>query len=205
MELWVKVLGVHVERFDNVWLGVACDDHRVYATTFASDEDKAVKSLLESIPFGVEFQQSAKASPFARKVLDVLRDYFDGKGDGFGFELAMEHMTPYTQRVLRVASKIPLGYVASYGAVAKAAGGKGARAVGNCMHRNPFAPVVPCHRVVSSMMGLGGYGGGLDVKLAFLRREDQGFAGSREVKVDGGKLLVHPVREVLKRFAVDKR
>lgn len=199
------MLGVYVEESANAWFGVACDDRRVYATTFAFGEQNAVRSLLESIPSGVEFQRFARISHFAREVLTVLKAYFDGKGDGFGFELAMDHLTPHTRRVLRIVSKIPLGYVASYGAVAKAAGGKGARVVGNCMHRNPFAPVVPCHRVVSSGMGLGGYGGGLDVKLAFLRRENQGFAGSCEVSVDGRKLLVHPVGEVLKRFGVNRR
>lgn len=199
------MLGVYVEKFDKVWFGVACDDRRVYAATFGFDEKNAVRSLLDSIPFGVEFQRFARAPPFASGVLAVLKKYYEGSGDDFDFELAMEHLTPHTQRVLRVVSKIPLGYVASYGAVAEAAGGRGARVVGNCMHRNPFAPVVPCHRVVSSTMGLGGYGGGLDVKLAFLKREDQGFTGSCEVSVDGRKLLVHPVGDVLKRFRMDKR
>ncbi len=71
--------------------------------------------------------------------------------------------------------QIPLGYVTSYGAIAKAVGGS-PRAVGNVMASNPFAPIVPCHRVVKSDLTLGGYGGGLKVKVELLSREKRGFS-----------------------------
>jgi len=91
--------------------------------------------------------------------------------------------------------------VASYGSVARAAGG-GPRAVGRVMASNPFPLVVPCHRVVCSDFTLGGYGGGYDnaaVKLGILRRESRGYGSEREISVGGGKLLVFPVERVLKR------
>jgi hypothetical protein len=68
------------------------------------------------------------------------------------------------------------------------------------MATNPFAPIVPCHRVVSSDFTLGGYGGGLDAKLAFLEREKRGYPNRREILVNGKKLQVFPVELVLKRF-----
>ena len=76
----------------------------------------------------------------------------------------------YTQKVLKATAQIPLGYVTSYGSIAKAVGG-GPRAVGNVMASNPFAPIVPCHRVVKSDFTLGGYGGGLKVKFELLVAE----------------------------------
>jgi alkylated DNA nucleotide flippase Atl1 len=83
--------------------------------------------------------------------------------------------------------------------VATAVGG-GARAVGNVMANNPFAPVVPCHRVVTSNLGLGGYGGGLQVKYEFLKREQQGFAEPKEILIDGQELRVFPVEFVLQKL-----
>ena len=89
--------------------------------------------------------------------------------------------------------------MASYGAVAKSVGGS-PRAVGHVMSLNPFAPVVPCHRVVSSDFTLGGYGGGLNVKLEMLIREKRGFVLVREVSVGDEKLQVFPVEFVLKKL-----
>lgn len=122
-----------------------------------------------------------------------------GKDSSSVFPLAMEHLSNYARSILRVVILIPVGYVSSYGLVAKAGGG-GARAVGRIMATNPFAPIVPCHRVVTSDYGLGGYGGGIDVKLAFLAREKRGYISAREIPVDGKKLHVFPVEFVLKRL-----
>jgi hypothetical protein len=69
------------------------------------------------------------------------------------------------------------------------------------MAANPFAPIVPCHRVVKSDFTLGGYGSGLKVKLALLGRERRGFSASREIEVDGRRLQVFPVENVLKNLA----
>jgi O-6-methylguanine DNA methyltransferase len=97
---------------------------------------------------------------------------------------------------------IPVGYVASYGSIAKAAGGS-PRAVGNVMAANPFVPIVPCHRVVSSDFTLGGYGGGLDVKLDFLVREKRGHQSPKEISVGDRKLTVSPVEFVLRKLKKD--
>ena len=101
--------------------------------------------------------------------------------------------------MLKATAEIPLGYVASYGSVAKAVGG-GPRAVGNIMAANPFAPIVPCHRVVKSDFTLGGYGGGLKVKLELLRREKRGFSALKEIEANGGRLQVFPVEYVLRNL-----
>ena len=57
----------------------------------------------------------------------------------------------FDQKVWAVTSRIPKGKVATYAWVARQLRSKGYRAVGGALNRNPFAPKVPCHRVVGSM------------------------------------------------------
>jgi methylated-DNA-[protein]-cysteine S-methyltransferase len=76
--------------------------------------------------------------------------------------------------VYKILKQVPKGKVTTYKALATAAGNpKGARAVGAMMRSNPYAPHVPCHRVVYSNGGLGGFDGvrKLDQKVKILREE----------------------------------
>jgi O-6-methylguanine DNA methyltransferase len=193
------MIGLYTKNSGGMWFGVACDEQRVFATSFAVNAQRALQDLLSSIPFNAPFQVFSESSGFAEKVLTTVKDIYDGKGAAQGVALAMEHLPAYTQRVLRTVAMVPVGYVTSYGRVAEAAGG-GARAVGNVMAANPFAPIVPCHRVVGANFGLGGYGGGLDMKHAFLVREKRGYNAEREVPIEGKKLRVFPVERVLKKL-----
>lgn len=67
--------------------------------------------------------------------------------------------TSFEQRVYDTVCRIPAGYVSTYGLVARAAGCGSARAVGQALRRNPFAPRVPCHRVIAADLALGGFRG----------------------------------------------
>jgi len=83
-----------------------------------------------------------------------------------------ENLTPFQLRILSWTKKIPRGRVTTYRELARAAGNpRAARAAGNALHRNPWAPRVPCHRVVRSGGLLGGYGGGVDKKKKLLASE----------------------------------
>jgi methylated-DNA-[protein]-cysteine S-methyltransferase len=62
--------------------------------------------------------------------------------------------------VYKLLKQVPKGRITTYKALAKAAGNpKGSRAVGAMMRANPYAPIVPCHRVVYSNSGWGGFSG----------------------------------------------
>lgn len=95
-------------------------------------------------------------------------------GDAVTFDLAridFGQFTDFQARVYRALCGVPRGETRGYGELATAAGSpRAARAVGNCMARNPFPIVVPCHRVLAGD-GLGGYGGGLDLKRRLLDLE----------------------------------
>lgn len=193
------MISVYVKNIEGVWFGLAFEEEEIFATTFAFNEKEALRNLLVNIPFNVPFHQLDKPSNFAERVIAVLKNIYDGKDAASNFSLNKKHLPNYTGRVIEVARLIPTGYVASYGAIAEVVGGS-PRAVGNVIAANPFAPLVPCHRVVCSDLTLGGYGGGLDLKLQILKREKRGFTSKREIPVNGKKLLVFPVEFVLKKL-----
>lgn len=83
----------------------------------------------------------------------------------------MQDGMTFCQRVWAITSRIPRGQVATYGQIAKALGCNGARAVGMALNRNPYAPEVPCHRVVGSDGRLVGFAHGLKRKEALLAEE----------------------------------
>ena len=197
------MMSLFTKNINDVWFGIAYDGEKVFGTTFAFSEKRALQSLIESTPFNVPFQRSETASAFAERVIALLKDIYDGKGASGNVSLATEHLSNYSRKVIKMVSLIPVGYVASYGSVAKAAGGS-PRAVGRVMASNPFAPIVPCHRVVSSDFTLGGYGGGLNAKLEFLRRENRGYTSKREIPLKNGKLQLFPVEFLLKQLEKGK-
>lgn len=193
------MVDIYVEKVEGVWFGVASKDGKVYGTTFASSEKNAFRSLGESVHQDVS-GQPMKTTQFAKQVIALLKDMYDGKNVDQSLALKSERLSKYAMNVINAVSKVPTGYVTSYGEVAKAVGG-GPRAVGQIMARNPFAPVCPCHRVLRSDLTLGGYGGGLDVKLAFLKREKRGYTSEREIGLNGKKLRVFPVELAIRKAA----
>ena len=70
----------------------------------------------------------------------------------------------FNQKVWALTARIPEGQVATYGDIARALGTRAYRAVGNALNRNPYAPAVPCHRVVGCDGSLTGFAGGLGRK-----------------------------------------
>jgi methylated-DNA-[protein]-cysteine S-methyltransferase len=94
--------------------------------------------------------------------------------------LDMEGVPPFHQRVYELTRRIPPGETLTYGEVAQRLGEPGAaRAVGQALGANPFAPVVPCHRVLGAMTGTGGFSahGGLQTKLKMLEIEGARIGG----------------------------
>jgi len=82
----------------------------------------------------------------------------------------VEGMT-FNQKVWALTSRIPAGRVTTYGVLARALGTQAYRAVGNALNKNPYAPGVPCHRVVGSNGALTGFAGGLEKKQRMLKEE----------------------------------
>ena len=98
-----------------------------------------------------------------------LDEYFKGARHQFDVPIDWRLTHGFGRRVLRATARIPYGAVSSYKQVAAAAGSpRGSRAAGNALGANPIPIVVPCHRVLHSGGGLGGYTGGLERKRLLL-------------------------------------
>jgi len=83
----------------------------------------------------------------------------------------------FEEKVWELLKKIPRGKVTTYGLIARKLNTKAYRAVGNACRRNPYAPIVPCHRVVRSDGTVGGFGGKtsgkwIKKKIKLLRKEN---------------------------------
>jgi len=104
-----------------------------------------------------------------RRQLDA---YFGGTRRRFDLSIDWRLLSGFRADVLRATARIPFGAVSSYRAIATAAGSPNAyRAAGTALGSNPLPIVVPCHRVLHSGGGLGGYAGGLERKRFLLRLE----------------------------------
>jgi methylated-DNA-[protein]-cysteine S-methyltransferase len=106
----------------------------------------------------------------ARRELD---EYFEGRRKSFELALDWQLSRGFRSEVLRkLYENVPYGETATYAEMAADAGRPRAyRAAGSAMGSNPIPVVVPCHRVVATGGGLGGYGGGLDMKRFLLKLE----------------------------------
>lgn len=76
--------------------------------------------------------------------------------------------TMFQQKVWRELLAIPYGQTTTYGAIAKRINCRSAQAVGQAIHRNPIAIIIPCHRVIGADGSLTGYASGLEVKRKLL-------------------------------------
>jgi methylated-DNA-[protein]-cysteine S-methyltransferase len=98
-----------------------------------------------------------------------LEQYFAGSREHFDLPLDWSLTRGFGRRVLQATAQIPFGSVSTYKEVATEAGSPRAhRAAGNALGSNPLPIVVPCHRVLHSGGGLGGYTGGLERKRVLL-------------------------------------
>ncbi|MGW1156636.1 methylated-DNA--[protein]-cysteine S-methyltransferase [Streptomyces sp. NPDC002519] len=115
----------------------------------------------------------APDAPLLTEAIRQLTAYFAGGLRDFALPLDWSLITGFNRQVLRaLASGVPYGAVVGYGDLARRVGQPGAaQAVGTAMGANPLPVVVPCHRVVESDGGIGGFGGGLETKRKLLALE----------------------------------
>jgi methylated-DNA-[protein]-cysteine S-methyltransferase len=101
-----------------------------------------------------------------------LKNYFAGKITSFSLEVDLRNTTSFQKHVLRQTMKVPYGRTSSYGDIAARIGRPAAyRAVGNAVGANPIPIVIPCHRIIASDGGIGGYSSGLPNKRKLLALE----------------------------------
>ena len=136
-----------------------------------ANEPKTRSRVLQRFPNALE----TVPPPGVAAVRDALAGLLRGMPSDLSFvRLDMDALPPFHRRVYEAARAIPWGASTTYGGLAKVAGATGAaRAVGQALARNPFALIVPCHRVVAAGRRIGGFlaHGGITMKLRLLAIE----------------------------------
>jgi AraC family transcriptional regulator of adaptative response/methylated-DNA-[protein]-cysteine methyltransferase len=148
---------------------VVADDEKLYLIDFLNRRslEKEIKRLIKRTKFSII---PGKTS-LAEQIEAELKDYFSGKIQEFKTPLFLLG-SPFQKRVWEELKKIPKGETRSYAEIATAIGKPSAfRAVALANGANPFAIVIPCHRVINSNGNLGGYGGGIKRKEWLLQHE----------------------------------
>lgn len=153
---------------------VAYTDEGLYALEFPGEGPSGHASVGESEP------------AWLVRLANDLVDYFAGRRVEFCCPLDSTGYPPFFKRVLTAAMKIPYGECSDYRRLAAEAGSpKAFRAAGQAMAHNRTPVVVPCHRVLRSDGGLGGFSGGLSWKRRLLSLEAAG--GGQVLAGAGGK------------------
>jgi len=147
---------------------VAATETGLVRVAYASENHEAVlQSLADRISPRI-LAAPARLDHVARE----LEEYFGGHRQRFDVPLDWRLSAGFRSTVLHHLPEIGYGHTASYAAVARLAGNpKAVRAVGSACATNPLPVIVPCHRVVRSDGGMGGYLGGAEAKSILLTLE----------------------------------
>lgn len=156
--------------------GIAWSGRGVAGVQLPEAHDGATRALLaQRFPGATECEPPVAVA----QAIDALQAALRGEPDRLhDIELDLHGVPPFEREVYAAARRIPCGSTLTYGELARQIGAPGAaRAVGQALGRNPFAPVVPCHRVLGAGGRPGGFSahGGLATKLRLL--EIEGAAG----------------------------
>jgi methylated-DNA-[protein]-cysteine S-methyltransferase len=152
-------------EFGLLWL--AATERGLCRIGFDQPEETFVNDLTESCAVMPVRDPAALAE--ARR---QLSQYLAGQREAFSLELDLDDLTGFQRDALAACVAVPYGKLATYAALAHQVGRpRAARAIGSAMAHNPIPFVIPCHRVVRSDGGLGGYGGGLSIKERLLALE----------------------------------
>jgi methylated-DNA-[protein]-cysteine S-methyltransferase len=148
-------------------LTLACSEAGLVRLALPSESPAIVVESLHR-RYG-DVREDARAIDAARRTLDA---YLTGASQSLAIPVDWSIARGFTLSSLQRLAEVPYGTTVSYRELALRAGNERAsRAAGAACATNPVAIVLPCHRVLRGDGGLGGYGGGLDMKHALLRLE----------------------------------
>ena len=152
------------------WFGLARSSRGLTRAVFGKSTETEVENFL------LGAMEATKSDEGLSDAVNLLSRYFNGEQVEFDLDLDLQTGTGFQRTVWNTTYHIPYGEVRSYGWIAKEIGNPQAmRAVGGAQGANPLPIIIPCHRVLRSDGGLGGYSAGLcwKPKLLALERETQ--------------------------------
>jgi methylated-DNA-[protein]-cysteine S-methyltransferase len=137
-------------------------------------------ALREIEAFDGAMREDPKLMP---RLAKALESYFAGKPAAFDVPLDQSRIPEFFQRVYDELRRVPRGVVLTYGELARRAGSPGAaRSVGTALSRNPFPPIVPCHRVVGGNGSVGGFSAPTGLVLKTRMLEIEGLADRAAIR-----------------------
>lgn len=155
------------------WMAFSYRRELLTEITFGHSSPQEARQVLHALQLAAE--PAERLPPWARELRTELERVAKGKSQDFsGVKLDLRHLTPLGQQITAACRAIPWGCTLTYKQLAEQVGRPGAaRAVGNVMASNRFPLVVPCHRVVGTSGGLGGFSapGGIETKRWLLNQE----------------------------------
>ena len=156
------------------WCGVIGTEHRIHGCLLPEASPERVRArFLRLHPDARE----EPPGPSRQAAIARIRGLIEGTNDDLcDLDLDMSAVSDFERRVYDLARAIRPGQTSTYGEIARALGDVNeSRAVGVALGRNPFAPIVPCHRVVAAGQKLGGFSatGGRALKLRMLANESR--------------------------------
>jgi O-6-methylguanine DNA methyltransferase len=157
------------------WMTVAASTRGVTAILLPVKSRLAAETAARRLPTNAGLGNVVDPQPESRLLENAksqLSDFLHGHRRTLDLPLDLSSGSPFQRRVWRALLRIPYGRVRSYRWVAeRVGGGRYARAVGLALGANPVPIAVPCHRIVASHGGLGGFTGGLRTKRRLLALE----------------------------------
>jgi methylated-DNA-[protein]-cysteine S-methyltransferase len=151
------------------WLTIECDDNAITHIALPREGPEHIDGNAEPVEYAGP-GGGAVPAPLAAAVAQ-LGEYFAGRRRRFDVPVQVRG-TRFQESVWLELAEIPFGETMSYAELARIVGHPNAyRAVGQANGANPIPIILPCHRVVASGGGLGGYGGGLPMKRRLLALE----------------------------------
>ena len=158
----------HIQELPSGWIGLVGSENGLTRVALKPTPQEVMEDL------GAEAGEAEHDAEFFSETLARLERYSDGDLTALDeIELDLGDAPPFFRAAWSACRTIPPGETRSYRWLAAEAGNpRAVRAAGQAMARNRFVLIIPCHRVISSDGGLGGYGGGgLGVKAKLLQME----------------------------------
>ena len=158
----------HIQELPTGWIGLVGSERGLRRASLKPTPQEVMEDL------GSEADDAEHDAEFFSETLARLESYSHGDLTALDdIELDLEDAPPFFRAAWSACRTIPPGETRSYRWLAAEAGNpRAVRAAGQAMARNRFVLIIPCHRVISSDGGLGGYGGGgLGVKAKLLQME----------------------------------
>ncbi len=159
---------ISIYDFDLFSAQITIETNQVMGITIKEEDFKSLDYIKE-----VNKSSTNEEKDFLKETIKQIEEYLNGKRKTFDLNLYFK-CSDFSKRVYEAVINTEYGKVYRYKDIAKLANSpKAFRAVGTCMKKNPFAIVVPCHRVVKSEENVGNYFLGGDLKQNLINIENK--------------------------------